>query len=321
MTPIWQVFIPLASLVSAGCFAALAWKLGRAPSSSEEIGAAGAADLERSLGRRLLYLIDPKKQPRPFGSWNPVAAKERRTGNLRSGSWTIRIFYVCIVLSLGLAAMSLYGGVEQGDLLRYVAQVVVALQIGIVALVSPSLTSAAVSSEIENGTWELLRLAPRGGGEMFLGKLLPSLLPAVLPLLALLPAYGALCIVNPGYVVYLMRVLPVVLLAVLFCCMVGLTFSCFIASTARATVAAYLVTAAIFLLPMFAWLAASQQLSGRVAASIAVVSPLVVALNELPGGWERLRDLYAVHLWLMGGACAAMLAIAWGRLNVLLRQG
>ena len=85
----------------------------------------------------------------------------------------IRIFYACLLLSLGLAAMSLYGGVEQGDLLRYVAQVVVALQIGMIALVAPSLTSAAVSSEIENGTWELLRLTPRGGGEIFVGKLLP----------------------------------------------------------------------------------------------------------------------------------------------------
>src|SRR6185436_15156263 len=111
--------------------------------------------------------------------------------------------------SLGLAAMSLYGGVEQSDLLQYVARVVVTLQIGIVALVAPSLTSAAVSSEIENGTWELLRLTPRGGGEIFVGKLLPSLVPALLPVLALLPAYGALCIVNPSYMVYLARVIPV----------------------------------------------------------------------------------------------------------------
>src|SRR6185436_19068227 len=128
--------------------------------------------------------------------------------------------------SLGLAAMSLYGGVEQSDLLQYVARVVVTLQIGIVGLVAPSLTSAAVASEIENGTWELLRLTPRGGGEIFLGKLLPSLLPAMLP------AYGALCLVNAGYIVYLSRVVPIVLLAALLCCLVGLTCSSFIANVA-----------------------------------------------------------------------------------------
>ena len=321
MTPIWQVFVPLAILVSAACFFALMSKLRRAPSSSEGFGSTGAADVERSFARKVLFLIDPKKQPRPFGSWNPLIGKERRTGGLRSGRWMIRIFYLCLLLSLGLAAMSLYGGVEQGDLLRYVAQVVVALQIGMVGLVAPSLTSASVASEIENGTWELLRLTPRGGGEIFIGKLLPSLLPALLPVLAMLPAYGALCLVNAGYVVYLVRVVPVVLLAVLFCCLVGLTCSSFIANVARATVTAYLIVAAIFVLPLLAWLAAGAQLSDRAAAHIAYLSPLVVALNELPGGWETVRDLYAAHLWTIAAACVAMLVVAWVRLNVLLRQG
>ena len=321
MTPIWQVFVPLAIVVSIACFAALVAKLKRAPSSSEGFGAAGAADVERSFARKILFLIDPKKQPKPFGGWNPLVGKERRTGSLRSGRWMIRTFYGCLFLSLALAVMSLYGGVEQGDLLRYVAQVVVALQIGMVGLVAPSLTSASVAGEIENGTWELLRLTPRGGGEIFLGKLLPSLLPALLPVLAMLPAYGALCLVNAGYIVYLARVVPVVLLAVLFCCLVGLICSSFIANVARATVTAYLIVAAVFILPLLAWLAAGNQLSDRAAAHVGCLSPLVVALNELPGGWDAVRDLYSAHLWTMGGACALMLVASWMRLNVLLRQG
>src|SRR4051812_24682600 len=43
LTPIWQVFLPLAGLVSVACFVALTMKLSRAPSSSEAFGAAGAA--------------------------------------------------------------------------------------------------------------------------------------------------------------------------------------------------------------------------------------------------------------------------------------
>ena len=84
---------------------------------------------------------------------------------------------------------------------------------------------------------------------------------------------------------------------------------------------ACLLVAAIFVLPLFAWLTAGQQLSDRVAAHLAFISPLVVALNELPGGWDPLRDLYALHLWTTGGACVAMLAVSWVRLNALLRQG
>jgi ABC-type transport system involved in multi-copper enzyme maturation permease subunit len=303
-------------------------KLGRAPASGEGFGAGARGGTSgsaggggRSLKRRLLLLIDPNKPPRPFGTWNPIAAKERRTGGLRSGRWIIRTFYACLMLSLALAVMSLYGGVEQGDLLRYVAQVVVAMQIGTIALVTPSLSSAAISSEVDHGTWELLRLTPRGAGEIFAGKLLPALVPAVLPVLALLPAYGALCLVNPGYVLYLLRVVPVVLLAVLFCCLVGLTCSAFIAGTARATVTAYLVVAAVFLLPLLAWLAAGEQLSDRAAAALGFISPLVIALNELPGGWEPMRDLHALHLWTIAGACAVMLVASWIRLNALLRRG
>jgi ABC-type transport system involved in multi-copper enzyme maturation permease subunit len=321
MTPIWQVFLPLAGAVIVACFAALVVRLRKAPSSSEGFGAVGAAEAERSLARRVLFLIDPKKTPKPFGSWNPLIARERRTGSLRSGRWMIRIFYGCLLVSLGLAVMSLYNGADSGDLLRYVAQVVVALQVAIIALVAPSLTSAAVSTEIENGTWELLRLTPRGGGEIFLGKLLPSLLPALLPVLALLPAYGALCAVNSAYLLYLARLVPVILLAVLFCCLVGLTCSAFMAATARATVTAYLIVAGIFVVPLLVSMTAGEQLSSRAAAYLSYVSPLVIALNELPGGWEAVRDLYALHLWTMAAACAAMLAVSWARLNVLLRQG
>jgi len=112
-----------------------------------------------------------------------------------------------------------------------------------------------------------------------------------------------------------------VLLAVVFCCLVGMTCSSFIGNTARATVTAYLVVAAVVVLPLLAWLAAGEQLSARAAAWIAYLSPLVVALNELPGGWEPVRRLYALHLWTMGGACVALLVVSWVRLNVLLRQG
>src|SRR5947208_238754 len=56
LTPIWQVFLPLAALTCVGCFVALVAKLSRAPSSSEAFGAAGAADAERTLARKLLFL-------------------------------------------------------------------------------------------------------------------------------------------------------------------------------------------------------------------------------------------------------------------------
>lgn len=77
----------------------------------------------------------------------------------------IRTFYVSLGLSLGLAIMSLRGGVEHANLLAHVASVLVTLQLGLIALIAPSLTSSTVSGELESGTFEMLRLAPLGAGK------------------------------------------------------------------------------------------------------------------------------------------------------------
>jgi ABC-type transport system involved in multi-copper enzyme maturation permease subunit len=328
LVPISRVFIPLAILVTAGCFALVAVKLRQPPSSSDALGAPAGSEEERTIGRRVMYLIDPKKTPKPFGMGNPIAAKERRTSSLAGWRWMIRLFYGALFISLALAVMSLYGGAEYGDLLLYVSQVLVAFQIGLIMLVVPSLTSALVSSEIESGTFEVLRLTPLRGRQIFWGKLLPAFLPALLPVLALIPAYGALQFINEGYRVYFLKLLPIVLLAVVFCCTLGITCSAFISKTARATVTAYLIAAAITVLPFLAWFAAGEQLSARAGAAIAFISPLVMAMTQLPlpSGANadvaaRIAHLYPAHLWLMGGLCVVMIVAARIRLSYLLRHG
>ncbi len=322
LLPLWQVFLAAAAGANAVCFIIIAAKLAKAPSAGE--GSRGGDELDpsgRSLGRRILFLIDPKKKHKPFGRFNPVATKERRTSQLRSGRWMIRIFYGALFLSLGLAAMSLYGGTEYADLLTYVARIVVIFQIGIIALVSPSLTSAAVSTEIEYGTFDTLRLSRLGGGTIFWGKFIPAFIPAALPILALVPAYAALWFIDPGYQTRFLKLAPIVGLAVVFCCTLGLAASTFFAATARATVTAYLVAAALFVLPVFGWFAAGSQLTVDVAKWIAFVSPLVMALAQLPGADPSIQAMYVPHLWLMGGLCVALALLAWMRLAHLLRRG
>lgn len=331
MLPIWQVFVPMALAAIVVCIGLIVMKLRKAPSSSEGFGAPTGGTIEgRTLGRRLLYLIDPLKRRKPLGGGNPLLGKEHRTSNLRSGRWMIRIFYASLFLSLGMAVMSLYGGTEHADLLRYVAQVLVAFQIALVALVVPSLSSAALSSELENGTFELLRLTPLRAGTIFWGKLLPAFLPAALPIVALLPAYGTVCFVNYDYISRVLLILPVVVLTVLLFSILGLACSAFLANTARATVVAYLIAAGIVVLPALVWWAGSAHLvSVNITRWIAASSPLVMALNLLPseqGGQaadaqQRIDALRSFHLWLMGGLCLFMLVLSRMRLNVLLRQG
>jgi ABC-type transport system involved in multi-copper enzyme maturation permease subunit len=240
---------------------------------------------------------------------------------LRSGQWTVRIFYGSLFLSLGLAAMSLYGGTEHADLLRDVAAVMVTFQIGLIGLVVPSLTTATISSEFENGTWEMLRLTRLKGGQIFWGKFIPAFFPALLPVLALAPAYGALVFIAPGYGVRLILLLPVVLLAVVFCCVLGLACSSWMPNAARATVAAYGLTAALFVLPLFGWLMMGQQVSQDAGARIAFVSPIAIGLSLLPDSPPELIRLYGAHLWMMGMLSLSLLIASRVRLTMLLRQG
>jgi len=321
LLPSWLVFVPLAGLVVMACFGLLVARLSRPPTSVDALGAVGAHDEARSVGRRILFLIDDKKTPKPFGR-SFLAQKERRTNQLRSGRWMIRIFYACVLISLGLALMSLLGGTEHQDLLRYVVGVLVTFQLGVIALVSPSLTSSAVSSELESGTWEVLRLAPVRGGAIFWGKFIPAFLPALLPIVGLLPAYGAVCFIDPGYLARLQLLLPIILLSVALCCTIGLTCSCFIPNTARATVVAYLCTAVLFVAPMLGWWAGESQLLGPQAARwFAMPSPIAVGLNLLPDANPGIRDLWAAHLITLASACLVLLVVARVRLTYLLRQG
>lgn len=322
LAPLWIAFLPAAGLVILVSFLILVVRLRKAPNAAAGFGRGDQRHHGGAL-HRIMYLIDPNKTPKPFGSFNPVIAKERRTNQLRSGRWMIRIFYASLLISLMLSVMALYSGTEYQDLLEYVAAVVITFQVGLVALVSPSLTSSTVSTEIENGTWEVLRLTPLSGWRIFWGKFIPAFLPALLPIVALLPAYGALWFVQPSYQVYFFMVLPVVLLAAAFCCTLGLMCSTLIPNTARATVTAYLLTAALFVGPMIAWSASGVVLSPKIAAYIGFLSPLVVAVNVLPNGWAALsqQGLYDVHLYLMGLLTIIMLVIAWLRLAALMRRG
>jgi hypothetical protein len=266
--------------------------------------------------------VDESRTRQPLGAFNPLLGKERRTSQLRGARWLIRVFYGTLVLSLGLAAMSLYGGVEHEDLLRYVAVVLVCLQMAVVALVAPSLTSSVISSEVETGTFELLRLTRLSAGQIFWGKLLPALLPALLPVVALLPAYTAICFINPSYIQGVVSLLPVVGLAVVFCCTLGLTCSALFLNSARATVAVYVIVAIIFVVPLLLWLSGGAVIDPIVASRACLPSPLVLSLHLLPpDGDSRIRSLAPHHLVVMTGLCLGMLVLTRVRLAQLIREG
>jgi len=315
LVPLHTVFPLAAAGVSIVCLLLLANKLRKPPSEATATPA----------GKKLR----PGKR---FGHGNPVMAKEARTSTLRSVSWMIRIFYGMFVLSLLLSLMSLSAGAEHADLLRYVFQVLVSFQLVGIAAVTPSLTTPAISGEIEANTFESLRLSRLTGGKIFWGKLLPAFLPAFLPIIALLPAYGTLCYVNPSYLSYLLYVMPVAVLAMALCCVMGLACSVFAGSTPRATVIAYLAVAAIMVIPLLAWWAADAGVIGNSAwvQWISMPSALAVGLSLAPtsmaGGTvssagSGIAQLRNTHEMFTAGLCLLLLIVARLKMSSLLKHG
>jgi len=319
LAPLWEIFLPASLLVAAGCFVLIIAKLRRPPAEAQPPVSDKVLHL-RSLGRKIVFLIDDRKQPSHFGSANPIAQKERRTSSLGSAKYMIRTFYVSILLSLGLAIMSLYGDPDHPDLLAHVATILLALQFALIALLNPSLLSTAISGEIESDSWDALRLTPLGGSKIFWGKILPAASLAFLPLIALLPAYGTICYVNHTYVDRLLPLIPIIVLTVLLTLAVSFACSTLFASSARATVAAYLVVAGLLVLPMLVASLSGSVLDERIAARLAFPSPLLVALSLLPGGDSSIRELLEPHLIFLAAFAAMMLLIAMVRMRYLLRR-
>jgi hypothetical protein len=166
-------------------------------------------------------------------------------------------------------------------------------------------------------------MTPLGAARIYWGKLLAGCLPALLPIVALLPAYAAVCYIDPSYIPYLLRLVPVLLLAVLFCCVVGLFCSSLFTTAARSTVVSYLIVAIVFVVPLLAWAASGNQLSDQFGAYLAAPSPMAMglAIMDLQAQSLRLAALWPVHLLLMAAACVVLSIATAANLSVLMHLG
>lgn len=318
---LWPANLALAGLATIGSALFLAFRLPRLGSDVEQTGSTEECD--RPIWRRLLFRSGTSALRKPIATANPLLANEGRINAGRSGVWCARLFYLSVLTSMLMALISLYGGGGDRELLNHATQTVIAFQIGFIALITPVLTSAVISSERERGTFELLRMTPLRPGEIFFGKLIPALIPALLPIIAFLPAYATICFLDPGYISYFLALIPILALASIFCCTAGLVCSVFFGQSARATVAGYVVASCFFFGPVLIGWAAGQIFSQNISSWIAMPSPMFVALNLVNLDPDKASNahLCSVHLIFGTLMVLAFLVAARIRLSVLLKQG
>ncbi|MDH3584824.1 MAG: ABC transporter permease, partial [Phycisphaerae bacterium] len=273
----------LLALISIGV---CAWILHRrlAPHAVDRPRPKGQVTDEQSRGvrvfRRLMFLVDPNRRSGHIADYeNPVMMKEFRSRRFGRASWMIRIIGLCLLVSLGLMLVTLAGAVSLG--LGYTGGLLVIFQMGLILLIAPALSAGLISAERESGGWTLLRMTPLSPWSVVLGKLLSVGWTLLLLLLATLPGYGIMLLIDPGESGHVTEVLITLGLTAVFAMLLGAAASSCFGRTANATAAAYLVLLGLCVLTFLPWLAEGSLFGVDLVRRILMFNPVAAALSSV----------------------------------------
>ena len=235
--------------------------------------------------RRIMYLwfFDPQRRSGLIGPLtNPVRVKEFRTRKFGRAHWILRLFGVCLILSLGLILMTTMSTMSWGA--ATLGGIVVLLQMALIVLVPPSLASGMICGEIETKSWQLLQATPLSTFTIVKGKLTSAALTLVMMLMATMPAYATLYLIDDTLLTQIANTLVSLALTAVMALMITAAISSMVSKTATATAISYTLLVGIFLLPMLVWLGLDAPFTHATVEKALMISPLAGALKliEVP---------------------------------------
>jgi ABC-type transport system involved in multi-copper enzyme maturation permease subunit len=185
---------------------------------------------------------------------NPIIAKELK-GRMRGRQGFVILTAYLSLISLIIICVYLYSVDDRNisrnypnalqEMGRLIFDMVVMLELLMVVFIGPALTSGAISSERERGTFDLLRASLLSSRALVLGKLGTAVMYLLLLILAALPLQSlAFFLGGVGIAEMVISILMLASSAFLFCTL-GLYFS----SIARRTVVATVLSYAALILP------------------------------------------------------------------------
>ncbi len=262
--------------------------------------------------RRVMFLIDPNRRTGSIANYeNPVMMKEFRTRTFGRAHWMVRLIGTCVVVSLLLMLLSTLGTMFISP--DYMGGVLVIFQMGLIVLVTPALSSALISGELEGGGWTLLQVTPLSARSIIVGKLLSVGWTLLLILLATLPGYAILLMIDYGKADRVYNVLISLCLTSLFALMLGAACSSVCRRTAAATTAAYVILLGLCVVTLLPWLAEGSLLTHQLVEQILQFNPLAATLAAI-----KMPGMTDYHLlpgnWIfIGSATAVCAAVLWFR--------
>lgn len=278
------------------------------PSAHERARANVAVTEQRSLLRRvirrLMFVVDPnRRKPGIPRLVNPVMVKEFRTRRFGRLHWLLRLVAACAVVSMALAVIATTGTLDWG--VARIAGALVILQLVLLVLMGPSLASSLIAGERESGGWQLLRMTPMSVRRILSGKLFSVLWSLVLVLMATLPGYLVMVLIEPSLALQVQRVSVCLAVTALLVLSISTCVSAFHRRTAVATVTNYVLLLVLFAGTLLVWLARDRPFGHQVVERTLLLNPTAAALAEIQmPGFESYQLLPAA--WWVGTALSAI---------------
>lgn len=258
--------------------------------------------------RRLMFLVDPQRR-KPGIPWfvNPIMVKEFRTRRFGRTHWLMRMVSLCVILSLMLACFTATGSTDWS--VETIGGILVVLQMGLVVLITPSLSAGLISIERESGGWDLLRMTPVSSLRILTGKLASVVWPLSLILLATVPGYFVMIYVKPGTQQSVVRVLICLALTLVFGMLLSTCVGSFFRKTATATVAAYSLLLTFIAVPMLIWVGRDAPFSHSTVETSLAFSPAAAALSAIRVRGFEDYELIPINWWIIVGMSAAFFLV------------
>ncbi len=314
----------------------------------------GRTMIKRKLGWPF-YLIDPLKRKKPIGDRrNPVFVAELRSKIFGNPRFIARALCVCICISLGLL-VAVLGQVGETDLDK-IRAVAIIFQIGLVALLAPTVSSGSITDERVSDTLLQLRLSPVSSFSVVMGKMKAALVYVVIFLLSSLPVLIILTLLENSMTPDFSGIVPetwnwdgivksagafvkafgvywriiawsgVLLLTCLLFSSAGLCASSFAPSTGVATAVSYGFALSLSILSLSVLMFGSRA-GGEVQAAFLMFNPFAAALDiTLDQSFvSKLPHLFGNRLWVnhmyISGMFTIVLLIASAiKVNMIFRE-
>ena len=275
---------------------------------------AGAITDESSGGvqayRRVMYLwfFDPQRRSRLIGPFtNPVMIKEFRTSRFGRSYWMMRMIGACLIVSLGLMLAAARGSEVVNT--RTMGAILVILQSALIIILTPGLAGGLIAAEIESGSWQLLRMTPLSARSIVLGKLLSVGRTLLLLLLATLPGYAVMLVIDPNEKAEVVKALISLVIMAVFALLASAAISSFCRRAATATAMAYAFLAVLCAGTLLAWLGRGSLFGFTLVDWILRLNPVAATLAAIHAPGFGQYGLIPLTWWIMAWGCGLAVVV------------